>query len=83
MLLLAADGDYLLHIWVITHGTGWPLSLVKLWPIVTFLSYQHCKEEDDDDHDEEDHDDKNDDDEEEEDEENEEVDQEGVCISAK
>ena len=55
--------------------TGLP-SLVKLWPIVTFFSYQHCQEEDDDDHDD---DDKYDDDHEEEEEE----DQEGVCISTK
>ena len=56
---------------MITHGTG--LSLVKLWPIVTFLF------------DEEEHEDKNDDKEEEEekDEEEEEDDQEGVCISTK
>ena len=52
--------------------TGLPSS-VKLWPIVTFFSYQRCEEEEDDDH----HDD--DDDEEEENED----DQEGVCISTK
>ena len=57
-------------------STGLPSS-VKLWPIVTFFSYQRCEEEEDDDH--HDDDDKNDEEEEEE----EEDDQEGVCISTK
>ena len=56
--------------------TGLP-SLVKLWPIVTFFSYQRCEEEDDHHHED---DDKNDDDGEDE---NDEDDQEGVCISTK
>ena len=57
-------------------SAGLPSS-VKLWPIVTFFSYQRCEEEDDHHHDD---DDKNDDDGEDE---NDEDDQEGVCISTK
>ena len=56
--------------------TGLPSS-VKLWPIVTFFSYQRCEEEGDHHHDDND---KNNDDGEDE---NDEDDQEGVCISTK